>query len=308
MAKKRPAERRRRTANPGGKAAGNGEAAIREVGIVARKDSRQALRTAAELVEWLERRRLAVAVDEATLRARDLEGVSAYEPGRGYDLVVALGGDGTLLGVARSVPPGVPILGVNLGRLGFLTELTRKNLYPSLVKVLAGDYKIDERALYDVELRRATGAAASFRAFNDAVIAKSALSRIIELELKVDGHLVARFRSDGLIVSTPNGSTAYNLSAGGPIVYPALPVAVLTPICPHTLSLRPIVVPDSRPIEVTLQTESEEVYLTVDGQEGQSLGYRDTVVVRRSPSPVHLIRMPGRTFYASLRNKLNWGG
>lgn len=282
--------------------------AIRTVGVVARSDNREALHTAAEVVEWLQRRKLEVAVDEAILRARNLTGLPSYEAARPYDLVVVLGGDGTLLGVARSVPSGVPILGVNLGYLGFLTELTRKNLYPNLVKILAGDFKLDERTLFDVELRRAAGAVARFRAFNDAVIAKSALARIIELELKVDGHLVARFRSDGLIVSTPNGSTAYSLSAGGPIVYPALPVAVLTPICPHTLSLRPIVVPDSRAIEITLQTESEEVFLTVDGQEGQSVGYRDTVMVKRSPSPVHLIRMRGRTFYANLRNKLNWGG
>ena len=305
------AENRRRRAATEGKTAQEktaAEGAIREVGVVARSDNREALRTAAEVVEWLAERDLEVAVDEAILRARDLRGFSPYEAERSYDLVVVFGGDGTLLGVARSAPSGVPLLGVNLGHLGFLTELTRKNLYPGLAKVLAGRYKLDERTLYEVELRRAAGATVRFRAFNDAVIAKSALARIIELELKVDGHLVARMRSDGLIVSTPNGSTAYNMSAGGPIVYPALPVAVLTPICPHTLSLRPIVVPDSRPIEVTLQTESEEVYLTVDGQEGQSLGYRDTVVVKRSPSPVHLIRMPGRTFYASLRNKLNWGG
>ncbi len=305
------AERRRRPAAAQGEIA-QGKApandAIRKVGVVARSDNREALRTAAELAEWLAQRDLEVAVDDAILRARDLAGFAPYEAEHNHDLVVVFGGDGTLLGVARSVPPGVPILGVNLGRLGFLTELTRKSLYPSLVKVLSGHYKVDERTLYEVELRRAAGATVRFRAFNDAVIAKSALARIIELELKVDGQLVSRFRSDGLIVSTPNGSTAYNMSAGGPIVYPALPVAVLTPICPHSLSLRPIVVPDSRPIEITLRTESEEVFLTVDGQEGQSLGYRDTVMVKRSAFPVDLIRMRGRTFYANLRHKLNWGG
>ncbi len=309
--KRTPAKRRRRPAGSRGKTA-RGKAPtddpIRKVGVVARSDNREALRTAAEVAEWLARRDLEVAVDEAILRARNLSGFAPYETQQPCDLVIVLGGDGTLLGVARSVPPGVPILGVNLGHLGFLTELARKNLYPNLVKVFAGNYKIDERTLYEVELRRAAGTTVAFRAFNDAVIAKSALARIIELELKVDSQLVARIRSDGLIVSTPNGSTAYNLSAGGPIVYPALPVAVLTPICPHTLSLRPIVVPDSRPIEITLRTESEEVFLTVDGQEGQSLGYRDTVMVKRSDSPVHLIRMRGRTFYANLRQKLNWGG
>lgn len=298
-ASKKPAKRRRREPESA--------AAISRVGVVAKNASREAMRTAAELAEWLRRRDLEVAVDEAILRAKGLTEVPPYEPGQPYDLVVVLGGDGTLLGVARSVPPGVPILTVNLGRLGFLTELSHKNLYPGMVKVLAGKFALDERSLFDVELRRSGGASTRFRAFNDAVIAKSALARIIELELKVDGHLMARYRSDGLIISTPNGSTAYNLSAGGPIVYPALPVAVLTPICPHILTLRPIVVPDSEAIEVTLKTQ-EEVYLTVDGQEGKSLGFLDTVIVKRSPSPVQLIRLRERTFYASLRNKLKWGG
>ncbi len=282
---------------------------LRRVGVVARGDSRVAIRTAAELTDWLRRRRLKVAVDEASLRAGNLSGIPAYEAGKRYDLVIALGGDGTLMGVARSVPPGVPILGVNLGRLGFLTELSLAELYPSLVNVLAGDFETEERSLFDVDLRRVAGAVEKrFQAFNDAVIAKSALGKIIELEIQVDGHLIASYRSDGLIISTPNGSTAYNLSAGGPIVYPALPVALLTPICPHTLSFRPLVVPDSKAIEVTLQTRSEEVFLTVDGQEGQSVGFGDTVVIQRAESTVQLIRMRDRTFYTSLREKLKWGG
>ena len=143
---------------------------------------------------------------------------------------------------------------------------------------------------------------------NDAVITKSALARIIELTLQVDGHLIARFRSDGLIISTPTGSTAYNLSAGGPIVNPLLPVVVLTPICPHALSLRPIVVPDAAPIEVTLETRREEVYLTLDGQEGTSLSFGDTVSITRSAAAVRLAKVSGRRFYESLRGKLRWGG
>ena len=149
---------------------------------------------------------------------------------------------------------------------------------------------------------------ARYRAFNDVVIAKSALAQIIELEVRVAGNLMARYRSDGLIISTPNGSTAYNLSAGGPIVYPALPVAVLTPICPHTLSLRPIVVPDGEEVEVILQTSKEEVFLTVDGQEGGDMRYRDRVSVQRSSATASLVRVNDRTFYDSLRDKLKWGG
>ena len=166
------------------------------------------------------------------------------------------------MSVARSVGPDVPILGVNLGRLGFLTELTRTELYPALVKILGGEYELEARPLYDIELHRTSGTVSHFRAFNDAVLAKSALAHIIELKIEIEGGLVAQLRADGLIISTPSGSTAYNLSAGGPIVYPALPVAVLTPICAHALSLRPIVVPDAGPIEVILETQLEEVFLT----------------------------------------------
>jgi len=221
---------------------------------------------------------------------------------------VVLGGDGTLLSVARTVARGVPILGVNLGNLGFLTEISRGELYPTLVEVLEGRYAIEERSLFDVELRRRKGTASRFRVLNDAVVTKSALARIIQLTLAVDGHLIARYRSDGLIISTPTGSTAYNLSAGGPIVHPLLPVVVLTPICPHALALRPFVVADRSMVEVTLETQREEVYLTLDGQEGTSLGHRDVVRITRSPDVVRLVKVNVRSFYDNLRGKLRWGG
>ncbi|HEY4589862.1 MAG TPA: NAD(+)/NADH kinase [Thermoanaerobaculia bacterium] len=281
---------------------------IRRVGIVAKSASREAVHTAHELSEWLRRRGVEAELDEATLRARGLRGERAFDPADVYDLVVVLGGDGTLLSVARTVARGVPILGVNLGNLGFLTEINRGELYPTLVEVLEGRYAIEERSLFDVELRRNGGAPSVFRVLNDAVITKSALARIIELTLRVGGHLIARFRADGLIISTPTGSTAYNLSAGGPVLNPLLPVAVLTPICPHALSLRPIVVPDAGPIEVALETKAEEVYLTLDGQEGTSLGYRDTVSITRSDLKVRLVKVSERSFYDSLRGKLRWGG
>ena len=269
-------------------------AAFRHVGIVAKVSSPEAVHTAQELAEWLRRRGLEASVGPA-------EG--------DYDLMVVLGGDGTLLSVARSVARGVPILGVNLGNLGFLTEINRGELYPALVRVLEGRFEIEERSLFDVELRRGGGAPFKrYQVLNDAVINKSALARIIELTLRVDGQLIARFRADGLIISTPTGSTAYNLSAGGPILDPLLPVAVLTPICPHALSLRPIVVPDAGPIEVTLETPAEEVYVTLDGQEGSSLGFRDTVHITRGDAKVRLAKVSRRSFYDSLRGKLRWGG
>jgi NAD+ kinase len=272
-------------------------AGIRRVGIVAKVGSPEAVETAHELAEWLRRRGVQAALD-----------AEATQPDSPCDLMVVLGGDGTLLAVARALPPQVPILGVNLGNLGFLTEVGRGELYPSLVQVLAGRFETEERSLLEVELSRDGSGARRFRVLNDAVIAKTALSRIIELTLSVDGRLVARFRSDGLIISTPTGSTAYNLSAGGPILSPLLPVVVLTPICPHTLSLRPIVVADSSTVEVTLETRAEEVFLTLDGQEGAQIGYQDTVRVTRGPNPVRLVKVSGRSFYDGLRGKLRWGG
>jgi NAD+ kinase len=284
------------------------QAGFRRVGIVAKVASRDAIHTAHELSEWLRRRGLETALDAATLHDRGLRGEAPFDPAGVYDLVVVLGGDGTLLSVARSLERGVPILGVNLGNLGFLTEINRGELYPAMVRLLEGRFAIEERSLFDVELQRNGGAPSRLRVLNDAVITKSALARIIELTLRVDGHLIARFRADGLIISTPTGSTAYNLSAGGPVLNPLLPVAVLTPICPHALSLRPIVVPDAGPIEVTLETQAEEVYLTLDGQEGTSLGFRDTVRISRSAAKVQLAKVSERSFYDSLRGKLRWGG
>lgn len=284
-----------------------GRAPIRRIGLVAKSGSRQATHTSRELAEWLERRGLEVACDDATRRATGAEG-AAFSPSERYDLVLVLGGDGTLLAVARSLVEEVPILGVNLGSLGFLTEVSRGELYPALLEVLDGRYEIEERPLLDVELVRGAATKGAWRVFNDAVMMKGALSRIIELSLRVDRNLVGRFRADGIIVSSPSGSTAYNLSAGGPIVHPLLPVVLLTPICPHALTLRPLVVPSSATVELTLETDQEEVYLTLDGQEGASVSRGDTICVSRSERVSRLVKVSGRTFYDSLRGKLRWGG
>ena len=279
------------------------QAEIRRVGIATKTGSKEAVRVAADLGDWLRRRGIEVAVDGPP---EDAE-AAIYDPSDGYDLIVALGGDGTLMSVARAQKNEAPILGVNLGSLGFLTEISRTELYPSLTEILAGRFETESRSLFDVTLERAEGDPVAFRALNDVVITKSALARIIDLRIEVDGRLVARYRSDGLIVATPTGSTAYNLSAGGPIAYPSLPVALLTPICPHTLNHRPLVVPDSSRIEITLETRREEVYLTLDGQEGMALEYNDRVRVHSSPHKASLVRISGRSFYDSLRSKLRWG-
>jgi NAD+ kinase len=280
--------------------------AFTSVAIATKAGSPEAIAAAGELTEWLRRRGLDVALDERAHRELADPG-GAYDFAARYDLVVVLGGDGTLMSVARAQRHDVPILGVNLGGLGFLTEINRGELYPALVEILAGRFGIESRALLDVELQRPAVGALGHKALNDVVVTKSALARIIDLRIEVDGRLVARYRSDGLILSTPTGSTAYNLSAGGPIVYPTLPVIVITPICPHTLTHRPLVVPDSSLVEVRLETHDQEVYLTVDGQEGTTLEPSDRLRVRSSQAHAHLVRISGRGFYDSLRSKLRWG-
>ena len=271
------------------------------IGIVAKKNSVEAMETSHELVDWLERKGIEV---EAT----EVDGGSGFHLAGEYDLAIALGGDGTLLSVARAVPADVPVLGVNMGTLGFLTEIARSELYPALVEILAGRFELEHRHLLDVTVANKDSESLGYRVFNDAVIAKSALSRIIELELKVDGRLVTSYRSDGLIISTPTGSTAYNLSAGGPLTHPLLPVTLLTPICPHTFSLRPLVVPASSVVEITLRTDEAQVFLTLDGQEGTSLDPGDSVRLTRAADDVGLVKISERTFYDSLRVKLHWGG
>lgn len=292
-------------------------APFRRIGVVAKTGSAAALEATRDLVGWLHRRGLEVALDRPGREAlgpapgagfpppAELE---TFDPAGSYDLMVVLGGDGTLLAVARSLASRVPILGVNLGTLGFLTEVHRSELYPSLVRVLDGDFEVEERALLAAEVDPRRGPKRTYRVLNDAVITKGALARIIDLSVSVDGDLVARFRADGLIVSSPTGSTAYNLSAGGPIVVPRLPVLVLTPICAHALTLRPLVVPIECRIRVTLQTPQEEVFLTLDGQEGCPLTVGDSVTIERSGSAVDLVKISGRSFYDNLRSKLRWGG
>lgn len=281
---------------------------IQRVAIAVKQSSREVLGLAAELARWLQRREIEVQVDEALLRSLgELDLRPAADP-PDVDLVVVLGGDGTLLSVARNQAGAAPILGVNMGTLGFLTEVNRTELFPALVRVLAGEYELLERSLLQVSLVRASGPQnGAFSVLNDVVVNKSALARMIRMSVHVDGRPIAVYRADGLIVSTPTGSTAYNLSAGGPIIEPSLGVAVLTPICPHTLSMRPIVVPDQSVIEITLESPEEEVFLTLDGQEGLSLGHGDRVRIEVAKEPVRLIKVVERTFYDSLREKLGWG-
>jgi NAD+ kinase len=224
------------------------------------------------------------------------------------DLVVVLGGDGTLLSVARLAGPReVRILGINLGGLGFLTEVSTDQATAALDRVFSGDYQLDRRTTLGVRVLRAGREVAAAQVLNDAVINKSALARIIDLHTTVDGEYLCVYKADGLIVATPTGSTAYSLSAGGPLVGPGVAVMLLAPICPHQLTLRPLVLADTSLVRVQLRAPDQEVFLTLDGQEGIPLADGDAIEVARSPHTVALVRTVPRTILGVLRDKLHWG-
>ncbi len=283
---------------------------MNRIGIVARVDRPDARAVVRELAAWLTARGRQVVVDRetGTLLADGARAVErAALPGR-VDLIVVLGGDGTLLSVARLVEGrDVPILGVNLGGLGFLTATTLEALFPTLEAVLRGEYTAEERMVLGATLLRAGESVADYQALNDVVIAKRALGRLIDLEVSVDGQLVTAYRADGLIIATPTGSTAYNLSAAGPILFPTMDAVVLTPICSHALTNRPIVLPATLRLEVTLRTDTPDVALSVDGQPGLAVTPKDVVQVRRADSRIRLIRDPQKTYFQVLRTKLKWG-
>jgi NAD+ kinase len=223
-------------------------------------------------------------------------------------LILVLGGDGTMIATARMIgDTEVPVIGVNYGGLGYLAEFPIEELFSALEAILAGQYKVQKRLMLAVELWRGEELITRSRVLNDVVVNKSALARIIEIEAYLDGQFVNLFRADGLIVATPTGSTAYNLSAGGPVIYPSMNAVVITPICPFTLSNRPIVVPDESVIEVRLMTDKEEVALTLDGQVGFPLKVHDRIVIRKSRTTFNLVQPANRNYFDVLRDKLKWG-
>jgi len=288
---------------------------VSTVGVLARPDpAGRAEPAVREVVEWLRRRKVAAVVEERTaalIGAAAADGV-AVAPGREMaaraDALVVLGGDGTLLSASHLLDKPVPVLGVNFGTLGFLTEITMPELFPALEGVLRGEYRFEERSMLRARVVRRDEPEVVGDVLNDMVITKAALSRIIELEVSVGGLFVSSFRADGLIVSSPTGSTAYNLAAGGPILHPALAAIVLTPICPHMLSNRPLVIGDESLVEVRLRAAREgEVHITFDGQRGFPLDRADVVAVTRSPRTLRLVKAPDRDYYEVLRTKLKWG-
>jgi NAD+ kinase len=280
------------------------------IGIVARADRPDAPAVVRDLARWLQARGCRVVVDRETgaLLPDGAIAVSREELPAQVDLIVVLGGDGTLLSVARLVAGlDVPLLGVNLGGLGFLTATAQEALYPTLELVLRGEATAEERMLLMASVSRAGESLAEYFALNDVVVAKGVLGRLIDLEVAVDGLMVTAYRADGLIIATPTGSTAYNLSAGGPILFPTMDALVLTPICSHALTNRPIVLSGTARVEVSLLTDSPDVLLSLDGQPGVPLTPKDRIGVRRTDARIRLIRDPQKTYFQVLRTKLKWG-
>jgi NAD+ kinase len=280
---------------------------IHTVGLVAKYQEPKAAQMVRWLIPWLNERGKEVLVENGVVRDLAVS-CSKKEIARQADLIVSLGGDGTLLNIAPLVERSdVPILGVNLGGLGFITEVAADEVETALSKTLEGDYDVEQRMTLEVRVESEKAKPHKFRVLNDAVITKGARSRIIDLETFVGDDYLCTYRADGLIISTPTGSTAYSLAAGGPILEPTLGAVVLCPICPHTLTNRPIVVGSDAPIRVTLRSFGDTVFLSPDGQQGVRLNNGDKVEARDCGMPVSLIKVPSRSYYDILRDKLKWG-
>ena len=277
--------------------------------IVSRPDRPEVGQIVPALLTWLKTHGYKVVTDVETSKfAPGEETVPRSDMGsRPLDLMVVLGGDGTLLSAARATATiDVPLLGVNLGSLGFLTEVPQQSLYTMLDAIAEGRAAVERRSLMQCELRRGGEVRGSYLVFNDAVVNKTALARLNTYDLFIDKMFVSSYRADGMIVATPTGSTAYSLSAGGPVLMPTVSALVVTPVAPHALTHRPLVVPDSSEIEILLRSEEEVAYLSLDGQPGLDLCDGDRVVCRRSENQVHLFRT-GSDFFQVLRSKLKWG-
>lgn len=282
---------------------------MKRIGILTKPKFPDVAQTLHELCLWLRHRQKDVLLESSTAALID-----EYQPfdrptiAREADMIIVLGGDGTMLGAARLVAArNPPILGVNMGGLGFLTEVTVDHLFDALERVFRDDFAIDERLMLSATMERAGEVVMQSTALNDVVISKGTLARMIETQVGISGQFVTNLRGDGLIVSTPTGSTGYALSAGGPIVSPAASAFMLAPICPHTLTHRPLIVPSTVSISISLSSKDAGAMVTLDGQEGMAMQKGDVVIVTASDHRTHLIRFPERTYYETLRLKLKWG-
>lgn len=283
--------------------------AIQTVGIISKSDSRRAGELLPKLMHWLEERGVAARLDfETSFYLGRNDGLAREEVADGIQLLIVLGGDGTLLSATRALAGrDIPLFPVNLGGLGFLTAITVDEIFFQLERAFRGEHRIGKRRLLSCSLQRGGQVISTYEALNDAVITKQLLARMIDCEVYVDGHYVSTFKADGLIISTPTGSTAYSLSAGGPIIFPTVSALCISPICPHMLTHRPVLVPDESVIRVVNLSDSGYSYLTIDGQVGEPLTRGDEIICESSKNYVSLVRPPQMLFFDVLREKLKWG-
>jgi NAD+ kinase len=283
---------------------------MQNIGLVANIEKSQVLTLVKEIVTWLEKKGQRVVIPDscaAFLGRSDLTCPDRDWP-TAIDCAVILGGDGTLLNTARSIAPaGVPLFGINLGQLGFLTEVEVEDTIPALEKLISGTFLLEERMMLQASVRRGGKVSEKFICLNDAVITKGAFARLIRLQTFVNEEYVETYPADGLIVSTPTGSTAYSLSAGGPLVTPDMELMIVTPICPHTLYARPLVIDAANTVKVVILSDQGEIMLTLDGQYGFSLQPGDEVIIEKAPYKTKLLKINRRSFYEILREKLKEG-
>jgi NAD+ kinase len=282
---------------------------VKKIGLIFKWHDKRVPKIVEDIIPWLQAHDVEVFLDEPTAKQLAVRTavVAAEELASSVDAIGVFGGDGTLLHATRLVgSSGVPIVGINLGSLGFLTKFKIEEMHAAFDGLLRGQYELQERMLLDVEVIKTDKTVIRYRALNDAVINKGALARIIDLEISVNSQHMLLTRADGLIISTPTGSTAYSLAAGGPILYPTLNAILIAPICPHALSNRPVVIPNNDVIQVCLR-RGNDVMLTVDGQVGMPLLEQDRLKISRAEPTLRLVLPPGGTFFDLLREKLRWG-
>lgn len=280
-----------------------------KIGIIAKPNIEEPFEITQKLSAWFDERRVEIYVEkDLGKKINHTNSVDRGDIPGLVDIILVFGGDGTFLGVARiACKHGTPILGINLGGLGFLTEVTVEELYPMMERIIEGNYEVEERQMLLTTIHREKNIIGSYEVLNDVVINKGAVARIIDLGIYIEDSHVTTYRADGIILSTPTGSTAYSLSAGGPIVHPNIPVTIITPICPHTLTNRPLVVSSDMKVEIRVSTNEPDTYLTLDGQIGVRLNTGDIIEVKRTDTSVKLIKSPYRDFFTILKTKLMWG-
>jgi NAD+ kinase len=280
---------------------------MKKIGIIAKRGEPEAVKAVKDLLRWMKGKNFKFFIESEVAKALKIKGYSREVIPSISDIIIVFGGDGTLLSVARLVGKlGVPILGVNLGGLGFITEISRDDIRKEINKVFSGNFSFEERIMLLADVYRKGRKITSQNALNDVVLNKSALSRMFEFDISINDQYVSAFRADGLIVSTPTGSTAHSLSAGGPILYPTLESFLMTPICPHALTSRPIVLPDTFVLEATVKS-GDDVYLTLDGQVGFPLKIRDRIKIRKADYKTKFLVLHDRDYFQILRTKLKWG-